>query len=99
MATGKAPFRGESSAVIFHAILQGTPAPPTQLNPSLPPELERVIGKALETDRDLRYQTAADMRSDLQRLKRGGEPRSSSATSLSRRAAQRSRRQPLQQAR
>jgi eukaryotic-like serine/threonine-protein kinase len=82
MATGVPPFRGESSAVIFHAILQGAPTPPAQLNPALPPELQRVIGKALDTDRDLRYQSAAEMRSDLHRLKRGSESRSLSATSL-----------------
>ena len=82
MATGIAPFRGESSAVIFHEILQGTPTPPSQVNTNLPSELERIIGKALETDRDLRYQSAAEMRSDLQRLKRGSESRTMSATSL-----------------
>jgi serine/threonine protein kinase/tetratricopeptide (TPR) repeat protein len=82
MATGTAPFRGESSAVIFHEILQGTPTPPSQVNTDLSPELERIIGKALETDRDLRYQSAAEMRSDLQRLKRGSDSRTLSATSL-----------------
>jgi len=82
MATGTAPFRGESSAVIFHEILQGTPTPPSQVNTNLPPELGRIIGKSLETDRDLRYQSAAEMRSDLQRLKRGSESRTLSATSL-----------------
>ncbi len=78
MSTGATPFRGESSAVIFHEILQGTPTRPSQVNANLPAELERIIGKALETDRELRYQSAAEMRSDLQRLKRGIDSGSSS---------------------
>jgi eukaryotic-like serine/threonine-protein kinase len=70
MATGMVPFRGESSPVIFKAILDETPVSPLRLNPDLPADLERIIGKALEKDRNLRYQTAADLRSDLARLKR-----------------------------
>jgi eukaryotic-like serine/threonine-protein kinase len=80
MSTGALPFRGNSSAEIFKAILDGTPAPALRLNPDLPADLERIINKALEKDRNLRYQSAADLRSDLARLKRDVESRSSGAT-------------------
>ena len=73
MATGALPFRGETSGVIFKAILDGTPTSAVRLNPDLPNDLERVIGKCLEKDRNLRYQHASDIRTDLQRLKRDTE--------------------------
>jgi serine/threonine protein kinase/tetratricopeptide (TPR) repeat protein len=70
MGTGQLPFRGESSAVIFREILDRDPVPAVRLNPDLPPKLEEIINKALEKDRELRYQHASDIRADLQRLKR-----------------------------
>jgi serine/threonine protein kinase len=79
MATGQLPFRGESSAVIFKAILDAEPAPIVRLNPDVPPKLEDIINRALEKDRNLRYQHASDMRAELQRLKRDFESSHGSA--------------------
>jgi serine/threonine protein kinase/Tfp pilus assembly protein PilF len=73
MATGQLAFPGNTSGVIFHAILSQAPVSPLRLNPQIPPKLEEIINKALEKDRKLRYQSAADLRTDLARLKRDTE--------------------------
>jgi serine/threonine protein kinase len=73
MATGRQPFSGATSAVVFNAILSQDPVPAPQLNAMLPPKLDEIISKSLEKDRDLRYQSAADLRGDLKRLKRDTE--------------------------
>jgi len=80
MATGRLPFSGNTSAVIFNAILSQAPIPPLRLNPSLPPKLEEIIHKALEKDRSLRSQSSAELRADLTRLKRDTDSGRSIAT-------------------
>ena len=92
MATGILPFAGESAGVILSEILQRPPVPPSRVNPEISIKLEEIIHKALEKDRDLRYQHAADLRADLQRLKRNFGPgyrsgRSSAAIPVTRRPA------------
>ena len=87
MATGTLPFRGESMAVICEAILNREPVPAVRLNPDVSVEFERVISKAMEKDRNLRYQHAADLRTDLQRLTRDSSRMAPAAAKLPRNAS------------
>ncbi len=80
MATGQLPFRGDTSGMIFHAILERQPVPPVRINPEVPPKLEEIINKCLEKDRELRYQVASELRADLKRLKRDTDSGRSAAT-------------------
>src|SRR5271168_2452620 len=87
MATGQRAFGGKTPAIVFHAILERTPAAAHELNPAVPAKLDEIIGKTLEKDREMRYQTAAELRADLKRLKRDMELVRISATSVSAPAA------------
>jgi len=92
MATAQLPFRGESSAVIFREILDREPVPAVRLNPDLPAELERIINKALEKDRELRYQSAAELRADLKRIQRASDSGRTSSVDIQTQAGPRSKR-------
>ena len=83
MAAGRRPFEGKTAAVVFHAILEREPAPVREANPSVPAKLDEIVAKALEKDREMRYQTAAELRADLKRLKRDLESGRSAAPGVS----------------